>query len=311
MPQIRARLAAKFHDLALSVGMSAWCAHRQNVRRILMIHRVGPHEELTAEGLEHGLQWLSSRFRLVSLGELIDGVATGSQPRGEIALTFDDGLRCQLEHAYPVLVRCNAPATFFVCPGLIESRKWLWNHEARARLQRLDAPSLAHHAANWGTSATGIDGIIHWMKTLDPSTLKTVESRIRLATPDFLPSDEERARFEPLTWTDLSRLDPGLVTIGSHTLSHPILPTLEAAALERELRESRALLEEQLDRTVDLFCYPNGSMDERVRAAAARAYNAAVVTEPGHVQPDADLFGLRRIGFPDRLSLLAWRIHRP
>jgi peptidoglycan/xylan/chitin deacetylase (PgdA/CDA1 family) len=35
---------------------------------------------------------------------------------GELALTFDDGLRNQFELAYPALRRLGTPATFFVCP---------------------------------------------------------------------------------------------------------------------------------------------------------------------------------------------------
>lgn len=311
MASLKSRLVRPLHHAALVSGWSGWCGRRKPVRRILMLHGVGPGDEISAETLDEGLAWIAERFRIVSLGELIQGLADGREPSGEIALTFDDGLKCQLEQAYPVLARHNVPATFFVCPGLVHSGHWLWNHEARARLQRLTPAQLAGLAVNWGTRLTGADQIVEWMKTLDPVRRATLEEGIRRATPNFTPSHAERARFDPLTWGDLAGLDPRLVTIGSHTLMHPILPTLDDAALDQELRESRAVLERRLGRVVDLFCYPNGSNDARVRAAAARVYRAAVTTEYGSVGTADNLLRLPRIPMPARLSLLAWRMHRP
>lgn len=311
MLSLKSLFVRQIHGMALATGFSIWRARQQNVRRILMLHGVGPEDELSAESLDQGLAWLATRFPIVPLADLIDGVTTGRRSQGEVAITFDDGLRCHLEQAYPVLVRRNTPATFFVCPGLMESRCWLWNHEARTRLQRLDRSSLQGLVTRWGAPSASVETIVDWMKTLEVSRRQTVEEAIRRLTTDFTPSDSERARFDPLTWADLASLDTRLVTIGSHTLLHPILPTLDDAALNFELRESRARLEERLGRSVNLFCYPNGSTDERVRAAAARVYGAAVTTECGHVHPGANLLRLPRFALSDRLPLLAWRLHRP
>jgi peptidoglycan/xylan/chitin deacetylase (PgdA/CDA1 family) len=130
-------------------------------------------------------------------------------------------------------------------------------------------------------------------------------------TPDHEISEEARQRFDPMRWSDLERLDPSLITIGSHTMTHPILPTLDDAALTREVVESRKLLEERLGRTVDLFCYPNGASDRRVCNEVARVYRAAVTTEYGFAQPRADPHRLPRIPVAPSLPLLAWRMHRP
>jgi peptidoglycan/xylan/chitin deacetylase (PgdA/CDA1 family) len=114
------------------------------------------------------------------------------------------------------------------------------------------------------------------------------EARLREHTPDFAPSDDTRRRFDPLSWAELQRIDPSVVTIGSHTLTHPILPSISDEALEREIVDSRRILEQRLGRTVDLFCYPNGSLDRRVHAVVARTYRAAVTTEYGFVGPEPD-----------------------
>lgn len=80
--------------------------------------------------------------------------------------------------------------------------------------------------------------------------------------------------------------------VGSHSLTHADLAGLDGAALERELVESRRLLESRLERPVPDFCYPYARHDRGARAAAARAgYRAAYAGEP----PRADLMALPRM----------------
>jgi peptidoglycan/xylan/chitin deacetylase (PgdA/CDA1 family) len=60
--------------------------------------------------------------------------------------------------------------------------------------------------------------------------------------------------------------------IGSHTVTHPHLPKLSDAELERELGESAAGLETKFGRPVPTLAYPYFEYDARVKAAAARHY---------------------------------------
>lgn len=70
------------------------------------------------------------------------------------------------------------------------------------------------------------------------------------------------------------------ITIGSHSVSHPLLTRCDDESLARELRESRSRLEEWTGAPVDLFAYPTGDYDARVAAAARQAgYRAAFVEE--------------------------------
>jgi hypothetical protein len=81
----------------------------------------------------------------------------------------------------------------------------------------------------------------------------------------------------PLTWAALgAMLQSPLLSVGSHSMSHPDLRRLPDADLERELVESRTRLEARLDCSVEAFCYPRGFFGSRVAAAAARTYSYAV-----------------------------------
>ena len=84
----------------------------------------------------------------------------------------------------------------------------------------------------------------------------------------------------PLTWEQLAALDAHGWEVGSHTRSHPRLTTLGDAALDEELRESRAECERRLGRPCTTLAYPYGDYDSRVADAAGRAGYAAACTLP-------------------------------
>jgi peptidoglycan/xylan/chitin deacetylase (PgdA/CDA1 family) len=84
--------------------------------------------------------------------------------------------------------------------------------------------------------------------------------------------------------------------IDSHTLTHPDLTTLEDAALDRELRDSRKELQERFGVKADFFAYPAGRYDDRVEAATkAAGYKAAVTVDEGIARGRDDAFALPRV----------------
>jgi peptidoglycan/xylan/chitin deacetylase (PgdA/CDA1 family) len=238
-----------------------------------------------ASALERQLRVLALVFPIVPLEDIAS--ARHKNGRARVALTFDDGLRSNVEVAYPILRKLGLSATFFVCPGLIERGAWLWNHEARERLRTLAPAALAELAAFVGGPAE-LESFVEWMKTLELAARERVEEAIRDATPHFSPTPAQRDEFDLAGWRDLRRLDPRTVSIGSHTMTHPILTSLSAAQTEHELRDSRVVLEKELERPVTLFCYPNGNVGEAALTSARRYYRSAVTIEPGTVRTPAD-----------------------
>jgi peptidoglycan/xylan/chitin deacetylase (PgdA/CDA1 family) len=235
-----------------------------------------------AAALERQLRLVSLAFPVVSLQAL-----AGKSVRPRVALTFDDGLRSNVEVAYPILRKLGLTATFFVCPGLIDGEQWLWNHEARERLRTLDAGSLAELAKHLDAPAE-VEGFVEWMKTLQISRRRQVEGEIRAATPGFKPTDAQRAEYDLAGWQELKSLDPRIVTLGSHTMTHPILTSLTTEETDTEMRESRHALEKRMQREISIFCYPNGNLNDGALASARRYYRSAVTVEPGALNAEVD-----------------------
>ena len=243
-----------------------------------------------ALALERQLRLVRLAFPVVPLSEL----AQGKNGRARVALTFDDGLRSNIEVAYPILRQLGLSATFFVCPGLIDEGRWLWNHEARERLRSLPAEGLVELAADLGAPASDVEGIVEWMKTLKIAARHRAEKLIRDATPNFRPSEGQRQEFDLAGWDELKRLDARTVAIGSHTMTHPILTSLTPEETEAETRESRYAIERRMEREVSVFCYPNGDLNDGALASARRHYRSAVTTEAGRLEGAVDSHRLPR-----------------
>jgi peptidoglycan/xylan/chitin deacetylase (PgdA/CDA1 family) len=106
-----------------------------------------------------------------------------------------------------------------------------------------------------------------------------------------------------MTWDELRGLAADGVEIGSHTVSHPHLPRLSEVELDRELRDSRARVEDELGRPCRLFAYPYGEHGERVQAAVRRAgYEAAFALGEG--ASPGNPYALPRVDLYRRDSLL-------
>ena len=301
---------------AFNLGFTDRAARNRAGVRMLMHHGIG--EGYRANVFEEQLTWIKSRHTILPMGEAVNRLREGKAlPDFAIVLTFDDGLRNNLTEAYPLLLKHQIPATFFVCPGVIDTGRWIWTHEMRERLKTLNKEQLGTLAAEvsgapFPATETVLDSFVCWMKKQSNVRRQQAVDKVRAATPGFVPTEEHHRDHDLMSWAELQSLDKRLITIGSHTMSHPILPSLSDAEIEAELKDSKAaLLEHDLIREPSLLCYPDGAHDERVTASARRHYAAACSTKKGIITSGVPLFALPRIGANSRIEDVSWRLWRP
>lgn len=98
------------------------------------------------------------------------------------------------------------------------------------------------------------------------------------------------------SWDALAAAAQAGFEIGSHTVSHPVLPALSDVDAEHEIRASREQLERRLGVPVSSFCYPAGMFSERDKRIVGEAgYRSAVTCRQGAVTPASDPIELPRI----------------
>ena len=85
-----------------------------------------------------------------------------------------------------------------------------------------------------------------------------------------------------LTLAQIREMQKYGVEFGSHTLTHPWLPSVSDAQLHSEIHDSKHRLEDLLGVEIASFAYPFGGVDRRVRSAVAGAgYKLAFTVRPG------------------------------
>ncbi len=139
--------------------------------------------------------------------------------------------------------------------------------QAKPILDRLGLPGTLYVPTDWPgrTDPMTWDGIDQWLGTAYEPELRSLD------------------------WDQLRGLAADGWEIGAHTCSHPHLPQVDDDhRLEDELTRSKATLERELDAPCASLAYPYGEVDERVRAATARAGYAAACAIPRITTPLGD-----------------------
>lgn len=78
---------------------------------------------------------------------------------------------------------------------------------------------------------------------------------------------------------------PSLISVGSHTLTHPNLIEQDDASSQREITESRRRLEALLGRPVTTFSFPHGEFDSRtIEQCRDAGYERVFTIEPSVIR---------------------------
>ena len=120
-----------------------------------------------------------------------------------------------------------------------------------------------------------------------------------------------------LTWKQIREMAAAGVDIESHSLSHPFLTRRRNASLDdaqyaewlqKELKESKQILEKQTGQPVNFLAYPYGDYDHFLAASVKNAgYEAALTCEYGPITRGMNPFRLRRIVIDKRMDFAAFR----
>lgn len=300
---------------------------------ILMYHRVveemaarteytQPGIAVSARSFERQIAFLKRHYTIMPLAQLAERLHTKTPvaPR-TVVITFDDGWQDNFTLAYPILKKYDAPATIFVSTDFVESNQKFWflrvgYYLAEGKLSQSQLAELlgellgdngGEHRGQPLTRdylawlAADHDRFIESLKDLDSAGMKRAVTLLIKRTG--LSDDTWPQRRWTLSWDEMRHMDPSLIEIGSHGLSHQILTTMSPAEVRRELMESKLLIEEKIGRPVTSIAYPNGNHDAEVRRLARETgYRCGIATHDAEGAETRDLYALQRIGVHDGVS---------
>jgi len=281
-------------------------AHRSKTL-ILVYHRFSATDApgaTSARAFAEQLAYLRSRYTIVDLSTVLEQIEAGETRPGQVAITIDDGYRDTYAIAFPILRHFRAPATLFAVTDFIDGKSWLWTDKVRYLLTRTAARSVPMVVGDvpidvqlngLASRAAAASRLNEALKRVANDTkeriITSMSSQVGVELPASPPFE-----FSAASWDELREMDAGGIDVESHTVTHPIATRVTGDQLAGELRQSRARLEQMLDRPVTLFAYPNGTYDASVRREVERAgYRLAVTMDPGFNDASTDPLALRRI----------------
>jgi len=293
--------------------ISAWPG--RNKFLVINYHRILPTPDalLGSEPDVATFRWqmelLSSCFNVLPLGAAVQASADGRLPSRAVCITFDDGYRSLHDLALPVLAEFGLQATVFITTGHIDQGN-MWNDRIVETVQAMPADQLDLTDLGLGTHAlhgvaqrrAAIATLTERAKYLPPAARQAVVDRLGVLAGQG-PGPELM-----LTREMVLNLDRNGIEIGAHTVSHPILTSLDDAAARAEIADGKAELEAILGKPVPMFAYPNGKVgkdfDARHVAMVREAgYDAAFTTEVGAITRNHDRYQLPRSRPWDRTPL--------
>jgi len=129
-----------------------------------------------------------------------------------------------------------------------------------------------------------------------PCTVFAPSSRLG-GLSDWEMEPDHPDRGSPIaTAEELGSLPTGLVTIGSHSRTHPRLNSLSDADAQSELVGSRQDLEKMLRRKVELFAFPHGEYDDRILDLCRDAgYRRVFQVTPGDTRFETSEYAIHRV----------------
>ncbi len=290
----------------------------KNPLSILIYHRVLPDydpmrpTEITAEAFEKQMSLLSRLFNVIPLSTAITQLQQNSLPPQAVCITFDDGYADNYTTALPILKKYDFNATFFIASGFLDGG-CMWNDTIIETMRSAPTNQLELKKINFdNVSLTSINQrhnaaqqLISKLKYLPHSQRTDFVEQIVDAAKVSVPNNLM------LSTEELRKLSDSGMTIGGHTVSHPILTSLTDGEVEKEIVDGKQRLEAIIGSPIKLFAYPNGmpgqdfnlNHSEIVKTAG---FDAAVSTQWGVSTGKTNLYQLPRFTPWDRAN---WKFY--
>jgi peptidoglycan/xylan/chitin deacetylase (PgdA/CDA1 family) len=304
-------------DLALrgsgALRLARWLDARDRAAlRVLVYHRIAdPGNDplagdpgiisATPETFDAQMGAVRRYYAPVGVDAVIAALSGGpALPARAVLVTFDDGYRDVMTHAWPVLRSHRVPAVVFVPSAFPDQPARFWWDEVWQLLARTPATRVAigdGDTLDLGTPRARLLAhrrIVQATRPLAPDAVRARLDGLRAALAG--PADAAVMPPPVLGWDELRALARDGLVIASHGRTHASLPSLSEGEIADEIDGADRDFARELGPVPRIFAYPFGHFDARASALLrSRGYVCALSTMPGrNPLPIRDPFAVRR-----------------
>lgn len=213
--------------------------------------------------------YCTRHFEIVPVMELTQSTS-GPSNKPRLALTFDDGYDDFYTDALPILKEHGVTANVNIITDCTDHGRPLWTRQLAEAFESLKTHRVRHYAFDGiALQLTGkwlhdFNAQLHTMMAWKPeqrtSFFEQVQGKYGTQTsPRFMD------------WEQLRAVKAQGIEIGSHTVSHAILTELSEEDARSELRDSKALIDRQLNQDTRVFAFPNAVYNASLLSGATDA----------------------------------------
>ena len=265
---------------------------------------------------------LKKNYTVISPGDFLAWCEERDKlPTRAVLLTCDDGLLNCMTNMLPVLQQENLKCLFFVTGASVgECRSTLWYEDLFLVFFRARSGSFEISCGNLtinGDLTTAEKrrwlwwGAVKRLSQVDAETRFTFlrKARLVLSTGQLQGNNDpvDERRFGLLKRDELRALMTAGMTIGAHTLTHPMLSQCPPKLACVEIAESRSRLEAALKMPVWSMAYPFGDREsvtpQVVNMARDSGYKAAFINFGGGLGAELPTHAVPRIHVTAEMSL--------
>ena len=265
------------------------------------------------------MRYIKRHYRIVSLRQMIEELENRNRMDQSIVVTFDDGYLGTYTEAFPVLKEYAIPTTVYLTASSVESGELAWYDRLFLGFQRAPAEIRVSLGAltsfrltNFASRVDAATRVVLYLRTLpDQERQRWCESFEK-----EIPVPKAELSGSMMNWDQVREMQRAGITIGCHTMTHPVLSRLTGDALQREVADSKLLIEDRLGIQVDDFAFPFGKPRDCGQIGAevlsALGLRTAMTTIHGVNEPGQNRFWLRRMvqGDEPSVAMFAYRLLR-
>lgn len=255
---------------------------------------------------EKHIKHFARHFDMVSGSDLV----SGTLPRKPLLITFDDAYRSVLDTASTILKTANAPSLFFVNPATLLGSSLPVDNILSLAAEVLGMQQVI---ALLNINEAGLTSVRRLIGNVVPKWTQAQLAHAKQQLCAAMGTDELELRRTSKLFLGVSDIKTfaGLgIEVGNHSMSHPFFRSLSANELEREIVQSRELLEKLSGQTVQCLSIPYGNALDATEGAlrAARHSHKAIFlvhAKSNRFKPAADIFYRISLGnaAPEELPL--------
>jgi len=277
---------------------------------------VGAHIMHTTAVFTRQMEMISRQYQPLTMDDLADFVEGRKEfSKNAVVVTFDDGYTDNYEVAAPILQKYGIPATFYITVNTIGNRTVPWFIRTRHALWSTPLKEWTLPADGEHFSLETREQRVAAMRRLNNDCVQLAGE----AQEKFVSEIENSLEVEPpaprnrfmMDWEQVTSLKNQGHIIGSHTLTHPNLAKLALSDMQREIAESKRIIDEKLSTNTVHFSYPNPGLTPQWNAETTQAlkkagYKTAVLSRQGAVYRGDDLLSLKRAAVPFDIDEFSW-----